>query len=61
MRKHFESKKNSFERDDANDHRKHKKLSAYREEKNWKNHLFDDTNNESSDSDLFNYDEEEEE
>lgn len=60
MKKHFESKRHSFERDDFNDeNRKHKKLSAHRDEKNWKNHLFDDTANDAADDDLFHFDDEE--
>lgn len=62
MRKHFESKKHSSERDSFNsENRKHKKLSAYREEKNWKNHLLDDASNEKIDPDFFHFDDEDEE
>jgi hypothetical protein len=60
MRKHFDSKKNSFGDDDSNDHRKHKKMSAYREDKNWKNHLLDGNTEEPADEDFFNFDEDEE-
>lgn len=60
MKKHFDSKKNSFGQDDSSDSRKHKKMSAYREEKNWKNHILENNNEDQADEDFFNFDEDEE-
>lgn len=58
MRKHFEGKKFSRERDYySEDNRKHKKPNR-NEEKNWKNHLFDQED-EPVDDDFFHFDDDE--
>ena len=57
----FESKKNkeSFENSQDGNQKSHK-MSSYRENKNWKNHLLDGNEEEEIDENFFHYDEDEE-